>query len=124
MDTFFFHESEVDDQEEVVDLFETSGHLPHTTTSRTEILGLISRLRPIKGGFDLLRVGPTGDGGYLVPDDLAGIEACFSPGVGDISGFELDCAGRGMKVFLADHSVAKPSGNHECFTFTKNMWER
>lgn len=37
---------------------------------------------------DLIRLGPNGDGGYLVPDDLTGIEACFSPGVCATSEFE------------------------------------
>ena len=30
-------------------------------------------------------IGGAGDGGYLVPDDLDGIEYCFSPGVNLIS---------------------------------------
>lgn len=68
---------------------------------------------------ELIRLGPIGDGGYLIPDDLEGIEACFSPGVGFYSIFEKDCADRGMKVFLADKSVDKPKQSHEHFVFTK-----
>ena len=30
---------------------------------------------------NLIRIGSKNDGGYLVPDDLKNINACFSPGV-------------------------------------------
>ena len=80
---------------------------------------LINRLHPVHSGKDLIRLGPKGDGGYLVPDDLAGIEACFSPGIGMISGFEDDCAKQGMKVFMADGSVNELPSSHRLFDFTK-----
>lgn len=64
-------------------------------------------------------MGPAGDGGYLVPDDMAGLDACFSPGVSSISGFELDCAERGMQVFMADRSVDRPADEHDNFHFIK-----
>lgn len=64
-------------------------------------------------------MGPKADGGYLIPDDLEGIEACFSPGVSVLSGFEKDCANLGMKAFLADKSVDQPADEHELFNFKK-----
>ncbi len=88
-------------------------------TKKEEIAALIKRLHPIASSTALIRLGPTGDGGYLVPDDLSGIPACFSPGVNTISGFEKDCANLGMQVFLADHSVDGPALSHEKFRFTK-----
>jgi Methyltransferase FkbM domain len=69
----------------------------------------------------MIRLGPRGDGGYLVPDDLVGISACFSPGVASLSGFERDCAERGMQVFMADRSVDGPAEMHESFHFTKKF---
>ena len=92
---------------------------PTAVTSKTQLLALIDELRPVSAGIELLRLGPNGDGGYLVPGDLEGIEACFSPGVSDISGFEEDCARRGMQVFLADRSVDGPAVANERFAFTK-----
>lgn len=77
-----------------------------------EIDALLRALHPWDAGIPLVRLGPDGDGGYLVPDDLEGIAACFSPGVGDVSGFDDDCAGRGMVVFQADATVADPGGGH------------
>lgn len=96
------------------------GELPVRATERTRIESLITALRPVHFGPGLLRLGPFHDGGYLVPDDLQGIAACFSPGVDRISGFELDCARLGMEVFLADHSVTGPAEQHERFHFTRS----
>ncbi|HPG72661.1 MAG TPA: hypothetical protein PLM49_00110 [Bacteroidales bacterium] len=70
---------------------------------------LIKSLKPYNTNVKLIRLGPNGDGGYLVPDDLAGIKACFSPGVSNISGFEEDCARLGMQIFMADKTVEKPN---------------
>lgn len=83
------------------------------------ILNLIASLRPWETERPLIRLGPWKDGGYLVPDDLEGIEACFSPGVGQISGFETDCVSRGMKVFLVDGSVEGPAQSDAGLQFLK-----
>jgi hypothetical protein len=92
---------------------------PTPSTDGAELAALVARLHPVSPGKGLIRLGPPGDGGYLVPDDLAGIEACFSPGVSDVSGFEKDCAELGMQVFLADKSVDGPAVPHDRFRFTK-----
>ena len=91
-------------------------------TRREDILELIRSLSPRKTNVPLQRIGPSGDGGYLVPSDLKGIHALFSPGVGDISGFEKECASMGLKVFMADYSVDKPAEEDPCFHFiNKNI---
>ena len=95
------------------------GQFPTQLTPRHELRDLLQRLRPRVTPTELLRLGPAGDGGYLLPDDLTGITACFSPGVSDCSGFERDCADRGMEVFLADYSVAGPAEAHPRFHFTR-----
>lgn len=79
------------------------------STSPESLRNFIKRLYPFEFDKGLIRFGPNGDGGYLVPNDLDGIEACFSPGVSSISGFELDCIKKNMKVFMADKSVEKPN---------------
>ncbi len=78
---------------------------------------LISRLRPKPIEQNLVRVGPAGDGGYLVPDDLAGITACFSPGVDRITGFESDLAERGIVSFMVDGSIEKLPQENALFHF-------
>ena len=94
---------------------------PTMTTNREKLQSIIHRLSTISTDKELIRLGPKCDGGYLVPDDLKGIEACFSPGVSTVSGFEKDCADLGMKVYLADHSVEKPAKSHEQFCFSKKF---
>jgi len=73
-----------------------------------EVLALIQRLRPQDCGIDLIRVGGNKDGGYLIPNDLEGIEYCFSPGVSDLSDFQDHLANLHIKSFLADYSVDSP----------------
>lgn len=94
---------------------------PSRMTGSAELRRLIASLRPVTTAKPLIRLGPVGDGGYLIPDHLDGITAVFSPGVDRISGFELDCATKGMPVFLADRSVDAPPVSHERFTFTRKF---
>ena len=88
-------------------------------TYTEEIRSLLDALSPVVCEHALIRLGPNGDGGYLVPDDLEGIAACFSPGVSSVSGFELACAQRGMRVYMADKSVDEPAEKHPQFHFQK-----
>lgn len=77
-------------------------------SSRNQVERVLSRLHAVDGGHELVRIGGGKDGGYLLPDDLEGVRACFSPGVGGSSDFELDLEHRGIPSFLADASVAGP----------------
>jgi len=92
---------------------------PVPATDPKDVRSLLRKLRPMNTDKQLFRMGPKGDGGYLVPDDLAGIGACFSPGVDQIAGFEKACADLGMKVFMADKSVDQAPEANEKFFFTK-----
>jgi hypothetical protein len=90
-------------------------------TSVAELDGLIRSLRPFDSGVELIRLGPCGDGGYLLPDDVDGIEYAFSPGVSTESGFESALTARGMRVFLADGSVEAPPVADARFSFEKKF---
>jgi hypothetical protein len=90
-------------------------------TRRRDMLELLHSLRPVVTEHPLIRLGPKGDGGYLVPDDIEGIQACFSPGVSNSSDFELACAQRGMQVYMADYSVDGPATAHPNFHFQKKF---
>ena len=103
----------------VIDILALGNTFPTFRTDKDTLQTFLDTLSPVFPGKELIRLGPAGDGGYLVPDDLSGIEACFSPGVSAISGFEKDCADLGMKVFLADRSVNQPAESHALFHFTK-----
>jgi len=90
-------------------------------TNPDDIKSLAKKLYPVSSDKKLIRLGPKGDGGYLIPNDLTGIEACFSPGVSDVSWFEKDCVDLGIKAFLADKSVSAPSLDHPLFYFTNKF---
>lgn len=85
------------------------GYQVSRNTEKEKVVNLIKSLRPYKTEKGLIRMGGVKDGGYLVPNDLEGIKACFSPGVDAESSFEIDCLKRGMQVFLADNSIEKPN---------------
>lgn len=88
---------------------------------REDLIKLISKLHPVQFPKGMIRLGADSDGGYLVPNALNGIEYVFSPGVGYFDDFELDCANRGMKVYLADASVDNPPDDHKNFSFLKKF---
>jgi len=69
------------------------------------VRALIARLHPLATEHSLIRLGCNGDGGYLVPNDLDGIAACFSPGVDDRAYFERSLIDRDIPCYLADGSV-------------------
>lgn len=86
-------------------------------TSEIEMEEVLQKLRPSTDQADLIRVGGPGDGGYWIPNDLKGIQAVFSPGVGHLSEFELFFAERDIPCFMVDASVQAPAQNHPNFYF-------
>lgn len=80
---------------------------------------LISALRPMSGEKPLVRIGsPSGDGGYLLPDDFQDVAACISPGVSDEVGFDLQMTSMGIPVYMADASVLGPPVLNHQFHFS------
>lgn len=57
-------------------------------SSLQEMLEVFELLKPRPSAHPLMRIGENCDGSYLVPEDLAGIVACFSPGVNNFKHFE------------------------------------
>ena len=82
---------------------------------------LIKALRPVKTKFDLIRIGGNNDGGYLIPNDLEGIVACYSPGVDVTASFEIDLCKRGIGSHLADASVDGAPSGFTPLSFTKKF---
>lgn len=77
-----------------------------TTADRRAFMADV--VRPFDLGHKLIRIGEFGDGGYLLPNDLDDIVACFSPGVSVQSSFEMDLAKHDIPSFMADGSVDEP----------------
>jgi hypothetical protein len=90
-------------------------------TQADRLVSFFSRVRPVAIRKPLIRVGGNGDGGYLIPDDLASIDACFSPGVSTISNFEAALAECGIPCYMADYSVDGPAIAHPLFHFEKKF---
>ena len=95
------------------------GFLLSPGSNDREIKELLADLAPYKTDKELIRIGGDADGGYLIPNDLQGIQYCFSPGVAEKSTFESDLASRGISSFLADYSVDEPPIKSDMFHFTK-----
>jgi len=89
------------------------------TVKYSEIKKLINNIKVYNLGYKLLRMGPKGDGGYLVPDVLNKITTCFSPGVGRLHGFEKDLSKRRIKIFMADKTVDRPNLPKKNYVFIK-----
>lgn len=88
-------------------------------TPKEEVHALLRRLYPVATEYELVRLGCAGDGGYLVPDDLDDIDACFSPGVDSRATFEEALLARGLRCHLADGSdECNPVVSENC-TFLK-----
>ena len=82
---------------------------------------LLQHLHPVTTRFDLTRLGQPRDGGYLIPDDLDGLVACFSPGVDVKSSFEAELAAKSIPCYLADASVDGPAALHPLIHFQKKF---
>jgi len=88
---------------------------------KSEIFKVVETMKPMPTGLELVRIGGSNDGGYLVPDDLAGVTACFSPGVALNASFESQLAKLGIKSFMADFSVDCPPIDNPLFDFQKKF---
>lgn len=86
----------------------TTATVPRTVSDSAAAAVIDAFMTPHETDTPLIRLGEFGDGGYLVPDDLRGIAACYSPGVSEQASFEMDMAKRGIPSFMADASVDRP----------------
>jgi hypothetical protein len=89
------------------------------STNNLDLKSFFEMINPVLTDAPLIRIGDDSDGGYLIPNDLEGIEACFSPGVSSEASFEFTLAQRNIKSYLADYSVDSAPLNHQLFDFTK-----
>lgn len=81
----------------------------HRTTPIEELISFRNSLTPVDNGFELIRAGAPGDGGYLVPDDFIGVSHLISGGCDDQWSFEkyfIELSG--MEVTIVDKLNKKP----------------
>jgi hypothetical protein len=109
------------DAQEIDNLL-NQGILIANTLSQEKILELTKKFAPMKTEHELVRLGPMFDGGYLVPNDMANISACFSPGVSNYAFFEDDLLAKyGINSHQADFSVNGPPHGFKPLSFTKKF---
>lgn len=73
--------------------------------SHDELASFFTVIKENQAHLALMRIGKIGDGGYLVPENLGEIDACFSPGVAESAHFEDALATLGIPSYLTDASV-------------------
>lgn len=96
------------------------GYLVQKRPGRAPIQAVIDLLKPQASTCKLVRIGRKKDGGYIVPDDLEWVGACFLPGVANKSSFEAMLSKRfAIPGFLADASVDGPPDEVAGFDFEK-----
>ncbi len=71
-----------------------------------DMLYLLKRLEPVTvNGFGKIRVGKEHDGGYIMLDDFAGIEAAYSIGINNDISWDKQVAAYGIDIFQYDHTI-------------------
>ena len=96
--------------------------------NRADFLKTIKKLKIKKINIPFVRIGSLNDGGYLVPDCLEDCKYLFSPGVGQVSNFELGFLNLGAEreVFLLDRiefvDLNKNLIDKRLFTNFENKW--
>ncbi len=76
-----------------------------TKTNTSYVAEIILVMKPKSSPAPLIRIGGNGDGAYLIPNDLEGIAACFSPGVNNFKNFEDELTDvYGIKCHMCDYS--------------------
>ena len=88
------------------------------------ILRLLRMLRTSSASCPKVRLGALGDGGYVINDDLAGLDGVVSLGIGTDVSFDLALAEQGVPVFQYDPTVDRPPVEHPRFVFRKLGWSR
>jgi hypothetical protein len=82
---------------------------------------ILQLLIPVNNNVELIRIGSSTDGGYLLPNDLSGVQMCVSPGVAESWGFELELLSKyQIKSLMIDASIETPK-LHQGLEFHK-LW--
>jgi hypothetical protein len=87
-------------------------------TEQHQVVSILRFLEPRKViGYNKVRVGTLGDGGYVQIDDFAGIVHAFSFGISGNDDWDLGIAERGVSVEQYDHSVDRAPSSHPLLNF-------
>jgi Methyltransferase FkbM domain len=97
-----------------------SVHGTHDRKTVAQFRSFLRLLEPHRAAnVEKRRFGRDADGGYVMLNDLGGARTAISLGIGDEVSWDLDIAGRGLRVIQFDHTVEGPPRNHPSFVFTR-----
>ncbi len=95
-------------------------HYNHDPRIQPGVLSLLRMLRPMAvRGAEKVRIGRKQDGGYVMIDDFAGVDAAYSIGIGAEVSWDLEIAGKGIVVFQYDHTIEGLPESHANFRWRK-----
>lgn len=77
--------------------------------TKQECLEIVRLAAADKYYASVIRIGDPEDGSYIVPEDLSGIVASVSPGVNQEYEFDLEIGRMGIKSYMFDASIDKPT---------------
>ncbi|MCW8930335.1 MAG: hypothetical protein OQL19_08875, partial [Gammaproteobacteria bacterium] len=87
--------------------------------SAENIKVVLKQLKPMDCQQGKVRIGKMNDGGYVVPNDLDGIDKVVSLGIGTDVSFDKNLADSGAQIYQYDHTVDNPPVEHDSFNFHK-----
>jgi hypothetical protein len=90
--------------------------------TQAELLATLKGLTPRQSRFAKLRAGSFGDGGYVLPNDLDGIDKVLSIGIGNEISFDRFFAERGATLYQYDHTITALPEHHANFIFHPVAW--
>lgn len=81
--------------------------LDYTCDNEAEHMARIRELCKVKKvrGYEMVRIGSMGDGGYVMVDDFKNKEIAYSIGIASEIGWDMEMAQRGFQVFCFDHTI-------------------
>ncbi len=82
------------------------------STEVTQVRSFLKSLKPKWSQENLIRIGGSLDGGYLVPTDIDTYDLLVSPGVGESYEFDRYFINRRVDSVLIDPDVVLPSADH------------
>lgn len=107
----------LDEQKTVKGFLNRNNLFVHNLVNKTDLSSFLNDLRVYQ--TELVRLGGNNDGGYLLPNDLEGITACFSPGVDNKVKFEKDLVQHKIPSFMLDYSIEKLPEENDFFNFDR-----
>lgn len=92
----------------------------YSPVTRAAVKDILGRFAPNDcTGISKARYGRLYDGGYVMAEDFDGVSTAFSLGIDHDVSWDLDMAGKGIKIFQYDHTIERLPETHSLFKWEK-----